>query len=164
MVERKFKRSVHAALYAIAAGVMISANAALAQPALAPFSFAAIGDTGYSKKSETEFDRMIAAMNKQPLAFVLHVGDFEADPRPYNRSPDRITMPCTDESFAGVLKQFQQSAHPLVFTPGDNDWTDCHLLKARQVDPLERLAKLREMFFPQGRSLGQRTLPVRHQS
>ena len=124
------------------------------------FQFAAIGDTGYSKKSETEFSRMIAAMNAQDLAFVVHVGDFEADPRPYERNPDAISMPCTDESFGKVLAQFQQSAHPFILTPGDNDWTDCHLLKARQVDPLERLSKVRTMFYSEGRSLGRRTIPV----
>jgi hypothetical protein len=128
------------------------------------FQFAAIGDTAYSKRGEQEFDRMIAAMNREPLAFVVHVGDFEADPRPYARNPDKISMPCTDESFARVLASFQRSAHPLVLTPGDNDWTDCHLLKARNVDPLERLAKLRGMFFPEGRSLGQRTMAVDSQA
>jgi hypothetical protein len=85
-----------------------------------PFQFSAIGDTGYSKKSEEEFSRMIAAMNREPLAFVVHVGDFEADPRPYMRNPKTVTEPCTDESFKGVLAQFQQSAHPFILTPGDN--------------------------------------------
>lgn len=145
------------------AAMTILATPALPQQASAPFRFAAIGDTGYSKKSEAEFDRMLAAMNREPLAFVLHVGDFQADPRPYNRSPDRISMPCTDTSFASVLKQFQSSQHPLILTPGDNDWTDCHLLKDRKVDPLERLEKLRSMFFPQGRSLGARAMAVTHQ-
>jgi hypothetical protein len=139
-----------------AAGVALATSAALAQS----FQFAAIGDTGYSKKSEEEFSRMIAAMNKENLAFVVHVGDFESDPRPYQRSPDAVSKPCTDESFGKVLAQFQQSRHPFVLTPGDNDWTDCHLLK---VDPLERLAKVREMFFPAGRSLGQQTLAVESQ-
>ena len=129
-----------------------------------PFQFAAIGDTGYSKKSEEEFSRMIAAMNREPLAFVVHVGDFEADPRAYMRSPTTVTEPCTDESFKSVLAQFQQSAHPFILTPGDNDWTDCHILKTRKVDPLERLAKVREMFYPQGVSLGQRTMPVESQA
>jgi hypothetical protein len=45
-------------------------------------------------------------------------------------------------------------------TPGDNDWTDCHGVQARKFDPLELLAKVRTMFFPEGRSLGQRTIPV----
>jgi hypothetical protein len=128
------------------------------------FQFAAIGDTAYSKRGEQEFDRMIEAMNKENLAFVVHVGDFEADPRPYARSPDRISMPCTDESLRRVLATFQRSTHPFILTPGDNDWTDCHLLKERKVDPLERLAKVRELFFPEGRSLGLRTLSVQSQS
>jgi hypothetical protein len=64
----------------------------------AAFQFAAIGDTAYTIKGETEFDRTLAAMNKEGLAFVVHIGDFEADPRPYTRSPDKISMPCTDES------------------------------------------------------------------
>jgi hypothetical protein len=130
----------------------------------AAFQFAAIGDTAYSMKSEAEFDRMLAAMNKEKLAFVVHVGDFEADPRPYNRMPDKVSMPCTDESFARVLASFQKSAHPLVLTPGDNDWTDCHLLKAQKVDPLEALAKLRTMFFPEGKSLGAKTIAVESQA
>ena len=150
---------------ALAGVAAFLAVALTASPATAQaFQFAAIGDTGYSKKSEEEFNRMIAVMNREPLAFVIHVGDFEADPRPYMRSPTTVTEPCTDESFKSVLAQFQQSAHPFILTPGDNDWTDCHILKARKVDPLERLAKLREMFYPQGVSLGKRTMPVESQA
>jgi hypothetical protein len=54
--------------------------------------------------------------------------------------------------------------HPFILTPGDNDWTDCWPLKARKVDPLELLGKIRTMFFPQGKSLGQRPLAVKNQS
>ena len=151
--------TIPAAVAAFLAAVL-TAGPAAAQA----FQFAAIGDTGYSKKSEEEFSRMLAAMNREPLAFVVHVGDFEADPRPYMRSPTTVTEPCTDESFKSVLAQFQQSAHPFILTPGDNDWTDCHILKSRKVDPLERLAKLREMFYPQGVSLGKRTMPVESQA
>ena len=59
-----------------------------------------------------------------------------------------------------MLASFQRSANPFILTPGDNDWTDCHLLKAQKVDPLERLTKVREMFFPEGRSLGRKTMPI----
>jgi hypothetical protein len=128
------------------------------------FQFAAIGDTEYSKRAEQEFERLLDAINKENLAFVVHVGDFEADPRPYARSPDRVTMPCTDENFRRVLASFGRSANPFILTPGDNDWTDCHLLKTQKVDPLERLTKVREMFFPEGRSLGQKTIPVLSQA
>ena len=135
-----------------------SASVSLAQSE--KFYFGAVGDTAYSKRGEAEFDRMIDAMNKEKLSFVVHVGDFEADPRPYARRPDRISMPCVDASFERVLKSFQRSRHPLVLTPGDNDWTDCHLLKAQKADPIERLAKLRQMFFPEGKSLGQTTMSL----
>nr|MBA3432272.1 hypothetical protein [Actinomycetota bacterium] len=39
----------------------------------------------------------------------------------------------------------EQSLHPLVYTPGDNEWVDCH---RTGFDPLERLAFLRSVFFP----------------
>lgn len=129
-----------------------------------PFAFAAVGDTAYSIENEQAFDRMVDAMNRAPLAFVAHVGDFEADPRPYAHSPDTISMPCTDERYAQVLASFQRSVHPFVLTPGDNDWADCHFLQARQFDPLERLDTLRTKFFPPGRSLGQRTMPLTSQA
>ena len=83
------------------------------------FQFAAIGDTSYSKIAEQEFDRLMAALNKESLAFVVHVGDFEADPNPYERNPDKVTMPCTDENFHRTLTTFQKSAHPFVLTLGD---------------------------------------------
>ena len=39
-------------------------------------------------------------------------------------------------------------AGPLILTPGDNDWTDCHGVETRKFDPLQRVSKLRTMFFP----------------
>lgn len=157
------KRHKRTALFSALASACLAALATN-QTNAQSFQFAAIGDTGYSKKSEVEFDRMIAAMNKENLAFVVHIGDIEADPRPYLASPSTVTEPCTDEAFKNILAQFQKSAHPFVLTPGDNDWTDCHLLKDRKLDPLERLGKLREMFYPAGLSLGQKTMPVESQA
>jgi hypothetical protein len=128
------------------------------------FQFGVIGDTSYSKVAEQEFDRLMSALNKESLAFLVHVGDFEADPRPYERNPDKVTMPCTDENLQRVLTTFQKSSNPFILTPGDNDWTDCHEVKARKFDPIEHLAKVREMFFPEGRSLGQKTISVDSQA
>lgn len=148
----------------VAAVVLVLGCVGVAHAQSQKFQFGLVGDTAYSKKGEQEFDRMLAAMNKEALEFIVHVGDFESDPRPYNRMPDKISMPCTDESLQRVLASFQGSKHPYIFTPGDNDWTDCHHLKARKVEPLERLARVREKFFPAGRSLGQRTIAVESQS
>jgi hypothetical protein len=43
------------------------------------------------------------------------------------------------------LSQFQK---PVILTLGDNEWTDCHAVSKGQYEPLERLARLREIFFP----------------
>ncbi len=48
-----------------------------------------------------------------------------------------------------------------VYTPGDNDWLDCH---RRGDDPLERLHALRQRFFATPLSLGQRPLALQRQS
>jgi hypothetical protein len=72
-------------------------------------------------------------------------------------------MPAADENYAYVLGTFQTIHHPVVLTPGDNDWSDVVQFKKTKVDPLERLQKLRSMFYPLGRSLGQRTMAVENQ-
>lgn len=124
------------------------------------FEFGVVGDVPYTKHQERDFPNVIAAMNRAELSFVVHVGDFEADPREYYRQPQNISPPCTDEYFSSALRLFQTSRHPFVITLGDNDWTDCHFVKERRFDPLERLEAIRGMFYPERRSLGQRTMPV----
>jgi hypothetical protein len=59
---------------------------------------------------------------------------------------------------------FQASSVPLVYVPGDNDWTDCHRRSNGGYDPLERLDRLREMFFVGEYSLGQKPMPLLRQS
>ena len=130
----------------------------------AKFEFGVLGDTDYSLITEQELPKMIAEMNKENLSFVVHVGDFEADPRPYNRRPTKISMPCVAENFKRVKAVFQTSNHPFVLSPGDNDWTDCSKLKAKTVNPLDALAMIRTMFYPKGKSLGQNPMAVVSQS
>jgi hypothetical protein len=124
------------------------------------FQFGLVGDLPYTKVEEQEFDHIIRQMNAKELAFVVHIGDMQNDPRPYNQNPARSAMPCTDEMNDWLLAKFQTIRHPFILTPGDNDWADCHLLQARRVDPLERLAALRAKFYPEGKSLGGRTITV----
>ena len=143
----------------------IAGCAGIARHAQNPaFEFGVVGDVPYTRQQEKEFPNVISEMNRADLAFVVHVGDFEADPREYYRQPQNIALPCTDESFRTALDLFQTSRHPFVFTPGDNDWTDCHFVKERKFDPLERLEKIRALFYPEGRSLGQRAMQVTSQA
>jgi hypothetical protein len=131
------------------------------QPLAAPdpppqrLAFALIGDLGYRPEHEPWLENLLTELNQTPLAFVVHVGDLGAPP----------FGSCTNEFWARRLAQFQTLTHPLVYTPGDNDWTDCHEQeRAPGYEPLERLAQLRAVFFTGEQSLGQRTIPLTRQS
>ena len=53
---------------------------------------------------------------------------------------------------------------PLVYIPGDHDWSDCARAAAGRFDPIERLLRLRELFYPDDNTLGQRAMTVMRQS
>ncbi len=89
------------------------------------------------------FDNVIDVVNAEDPAFTVHVGDTKSG-----------GTPCSDESVERTWKSFQRFDHPLVYTPGDNEWTDCHRKPAGSMDPLERLAGIRARFFSTSYSLG----------
>lgn len=121
------------------------------------FEFGVFGDAPYGPEEVTRFASAIAEMNRSDLAFVVHVGDIQADARGVQRGG---IPTCTDDSLQQRKKLFDASRHPFILTPGDNDWTDCHGVKDRVIDPLERLARLRTVFFPTADSLGQRKMTL----
>jgi hypothetical protein len=139
-------------LFAVATAAPWPSSATTQSPG--PFDFAVIGDTGYEPGQEPMVDALFAAVHASPLQFVVHVGDFGGP----------SAGSCTDAHWQHRLIQFQASSHPLVYTPGDNDWTDCWDERAGSYDVLERLAALRDIFFVGDQSLGQRTLPLTRQS
>jgi len=114
------------------------------------FAFAVTGDTPYDAREEWEFDAMLGRISAEPLAFVVHVGDIMAGGG----------TRCADELYADRKRRFDASRHPFVLTPGDNDWTDCRRESNGSRDPLERLAKLREVFFADAFSLGRTRMPL----
>ena len=125
----------------------------VSQSARAEFTFAAFGDTPYTEDEESRFVGMIAEINREPLAFALHVGDFKSG-----------WSPCTDALFTQRRDWFALFHQPLIYTPGDNEWTDCHRALGAARDPLERLQKLRSLFFADDYSLGQRKITLARQS
>jgi hypothetical protein len=129
----------------------------------APFVFALIGDMPYDARHEKEFANVMQDINAADVAFVVHNGDFWWDGGAWTEQAGGFP-PCSDGTFQHRLGLAQASRHPFIFVPGDNEWTDCHRAKPRTYDPLERLTKLRQMFFPGEQSLGQRTLRLTRQS
>lgn len=118
------------------------------------FSFVALGDMPYNIPADYQkFDRLIAAVNRMKPAFTIHVGDIKSG-----------SQPCSDEIFQKTLDQFQTFDGALIYTPGDNEWTDCHRRQSGSFDPRERLKRLRQMFYPDpAKSLGKTPMAVESQ-
>lgn len=121
----------------------------------APFHFVAIGDMPYELPAEpVRFNRLVAAVNRTAPVFTIHVGDFISG-----------RTACSDKNFQRVKQAFAQFDGPLIYTPGDNDWTDCHRFFGGRYDPLERLATVRRMFFPSPeRGLGRAPISLQSQA
>lgn len=119
------------------------------------FEFALIGDVPYQSEDFWKFDNVIKSINADDnLQWTLHAGDIKTG-----------SSPCSDALLMDRLQRFSQFEKPFIYTPGDNEWTDCHRVGAGEYQPLERLARLRALFFPQpGVTLGQSTMRVQTQA
>jgi hypothetical protein len=133
-----------------------------------PFTLAVFGDWPYSNSLLTQAPLLIDSINADPnVGTVIHVGDIHSG-----------SMPCTGAGLnpipatsnpgwnQAVYAVFQQFNDPLVYTPGDNEWTDCHKTKEGSSGaPLNELASVRSLFFANpGYTLGKNTLEVSTQA
>lgn len=107
--------------------------------------YAVIGDVPYGAAATAQFPGLISEINEDPdVRRVVHLGDTK------NGSSE-----CTDEWFEYIDESFDTFEDPLIYTPGDNEWTDCHRDNNGNWNPLERLAKIRDTYFSRpGRTLG----------
>lgn len=115
------------------------------------FEIGLLGDQQYDADSTARFAHLMAHVDRTELAFVVHVGDIG--------NPSYGS--CLDETYYRRRDEFNASRHPFFFTPGDNEWTDCH--QAGIPDSVERLDKVRSVFFAERRSFGKRTVPLESQ-
>ena len=120
----------------------------------AAFDFVALGDMPYVLPADyARFEALIGAVNRQRPRFSVHVGDIKSG-----------STLCTEELYGKVRAEFGLFEQPLIYTPGDNEWTDCGREKAGRYDPEERLAVVRKLFFPDHNSFGKTTLPLTSQA
>lgn len=149
------------------------------------FTTAVIGDVPYgASPTDTSqfqaFPTLLKSINDDPdVSLVLHAGDLHSGKEYCTEAYDRAVF--------GVLNTL---ADPLVYTPGDNEWADCHKAaqgggtwnattgtvtfvvdaSGKQVDyaggnPVDNLALVRSIFFPTpGRSLGGSPMVVHSQA
>jgi hypothetical protein len=123
--------------------------------AASPLTLAVIGDTPYGDLQESDFPALVDAINRsEEVDVVLHVGDIKTS-----------DSTCSAERFRRLRRLFDGFSSPFVLTPGDNEWTDCHLAAAGGYRPAERLRLLRRTFYPRrGLTLGARPMRVRSQA
>lgn len=131
--------------------IIVSSMRALPPPRPLPpgtFAFGALGDAPYRFPEGVQYDAALEDAAAHPLAFVVHVGDL-------------FDGGCGDALYADRLARLQRVPHPVLYTPGDNDWTDC----GATHHALERLRHVRTTFFrTPTESLGARRMTVATQA
>jgi hypothetical protein len=150
----------------------------------APFTLAVYGDEPYGIEppagplDTTAFQRtpaFIAAVNADPTVdLVMHVGDIHSGSEHCYATP--ADNPYGGVSDQGIFDLWTAFRDPMVYAPGDNEWTDCTKKKENTPatsyydptqaghiagDPLDNLALVRSIFFAHpGTTLGQHSMPV----
>ena len=133
----------------VGALLALSLNCAQAQT----FSFGLWGDMPYQKAGdEPKIPALLKSINQSDIAFSIYDGDIKDG-----------SSQCTDDIYESALTMFGQMQKPVIYVPGDNEWTDCHRLNNGGYDALERLDYVRKTMFPNANSLGQRKMPLQHQ-
>lgn len=123
------------------------------QAAVGKYSFGLWGDMPYKKAGDdAKLPAVLQSINASDIAFSLYDGDIKDG-----------SSKCTDDIYTDALKMFGAMKKPVVYVPGDNEWTDCHRLNNGGMDGLERLNHLRQVLYPTLDSLGQTTMPLQHQ-
>ena len=116
--------------------------------------FIAYGDGPYGVPSEVhpKLQKLIENINSANPELVIHVGDLHGH------------EDCGD-AFLDQHREFLNSfSPPVIYTPGDNEWTDCKTADNGYFDPLDRLAYIRNTYFNTGKTLGKNSLPVTNQA
>jgi hypothetical protein len=133
-----------------------------------PLTVAVYGDAPYGTSPTDDVQTLatpafIRSINSDPkVDLVLHVGDIHSG-----------SQYCTEAYDRTVYDLWTAFKNPLVYTPGDNEWTDCHKKKEgghlgvdyADGNPLANLDLVRDIFFANpGYALGGEYKRVRTQA
>jgi hypothetical protein len=98
------------------------------------FSFAVLGDAPYYMHEELQYSLVLQELDSNDLSLIIHVGDI-------------FWRPCTDDHYREALDRLNGLRHPVIYTPGDNEWMDCWERGSGGFAPQERLDRIRQIFF-----------------
>ena len=127
--------------------------------------------TGIQIPGRQKSNNMINSINAAGVAFTIHDGDTKSGSTECRESiHDGTKAQFNGQPINGAANPGYNS--PIVYTPGDNEWTDCHRFAATQSPvpanltsiPLDNLAAIRTKFFSAPLSLGKTTMSVNQQA
>jgi hypothetical protein len=129
-----------------------AADASLNAEGPQPYTVGLFGDMPYNAQGKADYPFLLQDVNDAKVEFSIFDGDLEAGG----------DGPCADSLYTTALANFNSLERPLVWVPGDNDWTDCWGRYGPGTqpysDPIERLAHERTLFASTSQSLGKKTL------
>lgn len=143
-----------------AVGNLFLSSAAFAEREGKPLAVAVLGDWPYGGPAQAATTGDLRKDNAPPLlnsvnsdsdvSLVIHVGDIHSGSMPCTGTGLSPIPAGSDPSWnKSVFDIFQKFKRPVVYTPGDNEWTDCHKSKEfRSGAPMNELAAVRSLFFP----------------
>ena len=124
----------------------------------ASYTIGLFGDMPYNAMGKADYPFLLQDINEEKVTFSMFDGDLKAGG----------DGPCSDSLYTTAIAGFNSLKRPLIWVPGDNDWTDCWGRYGPGTqpysDPLERLAHERQLFASTPRSLGQTTLELTRES
>jgi hypothetical protein len=122
------------------------------------YTIGLFGDMPYNALGRSQYPALLADINAAHVAFSVFDGDLKSGG----------DGPCDDNLYDTAIKHFNMLDRPLVWVPGDNDWTDCWGRYGSGTmpffDPIERLNLERTLFTATNQSLGRKTLTLERQS
>ena len=85
---------------------------------------------------------LLEDMNASDIAFSIYDGDIKDG-----------SSECTDAIYTDAIAMFDSLKKPVIYVPGDNEWTDCHRTNNGGYDNLERLDHIRTDHVRHARNL-----------
>ena len=126
----------------------LHAPAALAAAShAAGFEFAVLGHSFKAGPDDAPLKKVLAGVNRQPEAFVVVTGI------------KATSEACSDKLYGQRKELLDASSAPLIVSLSASDWSNCRNSRGR-VNAIERLNRLRDVYFGDNQSLGQRKLTV----
>jgi hypothetical protein len=137
--------------FLLLAGALLAAATRAAPAGGEAFDIAIVGHTFPDELGDADLKRTIARADREKPAFVIAVGIKSAD------------EPCSDRLYLQRKGLLNKSDQPLVLVLTGDDWTGCRNSAGRS-NAIERLNRIREIYYDGQEALGRRKLDLNRQS